>query len=812
MTQSNNNSLKQSFFQNKLDDFSDIWLEALQGSVTGIWDRNVVTGEIRYSSSWFSILGFEDMPPSNQIEESYGRVHPDDLDYVKAQIQAHFEQKTPIYEVKHRLRHKDGRYVWVLSRGKVINRDANGCPLRMAGTTTDISALKESEDNYRHMVELHPQIPWVAASDGGVLDVGPQWSVLTGVPQKEAAPDGWIESVHPQDRAGIEHAWKHCLGTGDRLDAEYRLRRHDGSYAWIRARAAARRNPGGQIIRWYGTLEDVSDRYAAEEARRSSDALASRILEMTGDAVIVCNRNGKITFFNSKATAVLGQNTTQIGDCIRNLFTEIHGVEIRDAIDRAIGAGKAAHFEYFWPLADMWLDVRLYVGVDDISLFLRNISEQHIAQKELLHAASHDLMTGAINRSTLFARLHEALTRQTPENMVALHCLDVDYFKGINDKYGHPVGDKLLKQIVSRLLSHLRRNDLLARSGGDEFLIMQTAIRTSADAIQLAERLNAAMQATFNVDGISIKASLSIGIAISNLSSTNGDSLYQQADHALYEVKKQSRGAYRVFHSEMQSVLDKTSHLHMDFISAFAGDEFFLEFQPIIQLSNRCVVGAEALIRWNHPQRGLISPTEFIPVAEESGLITRLGTWVLHRACEAAHQWPETVKVSVNVSPRQFELDDVYRMVSSVLLTSGLPANRLKLEITESVLLSQNSPNLQTLQDLRDLGITIVLDDFGTGYASLSYLDMFKFDFIKIDKSFVSRICDPEDRHHVFEAVMGMAKALETPVTAEGIETSAQLKYVQSLGCDFVQGFYFAKPMKSDQLLKFMSSPLPAVI
>ncbi|GLR66619.1 hypothetical protein GCM10010909_12990 [Acidocella aquatica] len=812
MTQSDDNSPNRPFFYNKLDDFSDIWLEALQGSVTGIWDRNVVTGEIRYSSSWFSILGFKDMPTSNKIEESYGRVHPDDLDYVKAQIQAHFEQITDTYEVKHRLRHKDGHYVWVLSRGKVINRDGDGRPLRMVGTTTDISALKESEDNYRHMVELHPQIPWVAAPDGSVLDVGPQWFVLTGVRRKEAAPGGWIEAVHPQDQSRIEHAWKHSLGTGDRLDAEYRLRRHDGGYAWIRARAAARRSPEGQIIRWYGTLEDVSDRYAAEEARRSSDALASRVLETTGDAVIVCNRNGKITFFNSKAVALLGQNTAKIGDCIRNLFTEIHGAEIRDALDRAMGAGEAAHFEYFWPLADMWLDVHLYSGVDDVSLFLRNISEQHIIQKELLHAASHDLMTGAINRTTLFTKLHDTLTRQTPENMVALLCLDVDYFKDINDKYGHPVGDSLLKLIVNRLLSHLRRSDLLARSGGDEFLIMLPDVRTSADAIQLAERLNTAMQVAFDVDGISIRASLSIGIAFSNLGSTNSDSLYQQADRALYEAKKQARGAYRVFRQEMQNLLDKTSHLHMDLISALAGDEFFLEFQPIIQLSKRCIVGVEALIRWNHPTRGMISPAEFIPVAEESGLITKLGAWVLRRACEAAHQWPETVKVSVNISPRQFELDDVYRMVSSVLLTSGLPAKRLKLEITESVLLSQNSPNLQTLQDLRDLDITLVLDDFGIGYASLSYLDMFKFDFIKIDKSFVSRISNPEDRHHVFEAVMGMAKALEMPVTAEGIETSAQLKYVQSLGCDFVQGFYFAKPMTSTQLLQFMSSPLPAVI
>ena len=313
----------------------------------------------------------------------------------------------------------------------------------------------------------------------------------------------------------------------------------------------------------------------------------------------------------------------------------------------------------------------------------------------------------------------------------------------------------------------------------------------------------------FDVDGISIKTSLSIGIAVSILGSTNVDSLYQRADHALYEAKKKARGSYRVFRPEMQTELEKTSHLHLDLISALARDEFSLDFQPIIQLSKHSIVGVEALIRWHHPERGSVSPAEFIPIAEESGLITKIGTWALRRACEAARQWPEAVKISVNVSPRQFELDDVRRMVSGVLRDSGLPASRLKLEVTESVLLSQNSPNLHTLQDLRDLNVTLVLDDFGTGYSSLSYLDLFKFDFIKIDKSFVSRIHNPGDRHPVFEAIMGMAKALGLPVTAEGIETATQLKYVQDLGCDFAQGYYFAKPMPNDELLQFMSGLPP---
>lgn len=723
MEQMDNNPIKEPIFLNNMEDFSDIWLEALQGSVTGIWDRNIVTHEIRYSPSWFSIIGFDGIPPSNHIEESYARVHPDDLGYVKEQIRAHFEQETPIYEAKHRLRCKDGSYIWVLSRGKVINRDADGRALRMVGTTTDISALKESEDNYRHMVELHPQIPWIAGPDGGILDVGPQWFAMTGMRPEEATPNVWVTAVFHQDIARLEDAWKHSLEFGDRLDVEFRLRQADGSFAWFRARAAARRSPEGQIIRWYGTLEDVSDRHAAEEARRTSEALAFRVLEMTGDAVIVCNRSGKITFSNTNAAMLVGKDTTQIGACIRHLCTKANCPDIRAAIDRAMSLGQSAHFQTFVPFVDKWLEVRIFVSLDDVSLFLRDISDQHIAQKRLIHAASHDLMTGAINRTTLFAKLYDSLIQQEPGASIALFCLDIDYFKEINDKYGHPAGDHLLKQIVNRLLSHLRRSDLFARSGGDEFLIMQTAVRSSTDAQQLAERLNDAMLVPFNVDGVSIKASLSIGIALSTLGDTSVDRLYQQADRALYKAKKNARGSYRVFHPEMRTELDNSSHLHMDLIAALAGNQFFLEFQPIIQLSKLCIVGAEALIRWHHPKRGLVLPTEFIPVAEESGLITELGSWALRRACETARHWPEFLKISVNVSPRQFELSDVYRMVSDALLGSSLPANRLKLEVTESVLLSQNSQNIQTLLDLRELNVTLVLDDFGTGYSSLSYLD-----------------------------------------------------------------------------------------
>lgn len=943
------------------DDFSDVWSLAIEGSGTGVWDRNIVTGEIRYSRGWHAILGYEDATLSNAIEDSYTRVHPDDLDYVKATIEAHFQQRTAIYEVEHRLRCKDGRYKWVLSRGKVVSRDEAGRPLRMVGTTTDISnirdlteklkrerkraretslqlaglakelsqrtaglaaahrlarvgswrwdpksaclwlspetwwilgrtptaepvtyaqiramyhpddyarsikrldnalrrktpitleyrfihadgsirdalthaepiidadgeivqvrgttqdispyrrieaALRESEDHYRHMVDLHPQIPWTAGPDGGILEVGPQWLAMTGMTREDAMPFGWTKAVHPDDLPSVLPVWRDCLESGRPLDVEYRLRLAAGGYGWVRARAAARRGNDGQIIRWYGTLEDVTDRHLAEAARRASEALAFRVLEATGDAVIVCDRTGIVTFANTKAAAMLGAGLGLVGKPAGTLFAEPHGQRLRHVIARAVTTGEGAHFELFWPPAELWLEANLYVGSDDVSLFLRDISEKRLARQKLRYAATHDFMTGAANRATLFSRLEARLMRQTPGDLTALLCLDLDYFKEVNDVHGHPVGDGLLKQVTGRLHACLRNQDLLARCGGDEFVVMQTGIANPTDAEVLAERIIAAMRAPFEVDGLSLAGSLSIGIAVSTLDEIDSDTLYGRADRALYEAKTKARGSYRMFRPEMQAAFDAVRSLRADIAAGLMREEFSLAFQPIIQLSNGRVAGVEALLHWQHPERGLIPPDEFIPLAEESGQIASLGAWVLNRACAAARDWPEDVKVSVNVSPRQFELGDVPGVVCEALSASGLPARRLKLEVTESVLLSQNASSVRVLQKLRDLGVTLVLDDFGTGYSSLSYLDTFKFDFLKVDKSFMARVREAGDRQPILEAIMGMARALNLPVTAEGIETGIQLDYVHGLGCDFAQGRLFSYPLAADALPSYLA-------
>jgi len=423
-----------------------------------------------------------------------------------------------------------------------------------------------------------------------------------------------------------------------------------------------------------------------------------------------------------------------------------------------------------------------------------DITEWEQAQAQISHMARHDALTSLPNRTLFREELEQALSMVRPADQLAVLCLDLDHFKKINDTLGHPIGDALLSQVAARLRQCAGPNDTVARLGGDEFAVVQFCRGCDPSAVPaLASQIVEAVAAPYEINGHQLVIGVSIGISLAPEDGDNPDALLKNADLALYRAKADGRGTYRFFEAGMDARAQARRLLELDLRLALQRNEFEVHYQPIRDIASDEIVVCEALVRWKHPLRGLIGPNQFIPLAEENGLIIKLGEWVLRTACRDAARW-STACVAVNLSPAQFKNPDLVATVKSALGDSGLPASRLELEITESVLLQNSEATRGILHELRALGLKISLDDFGTGYSSLSYLRSFPFDKIKIDRSFVSELASSNDSLAIVRAVTGLGKSLGIVTTAEGVETDAQLEMLSREGCDQAQGYLISKP------------------
>jgi diguanylate cyclase (GGDEF)-like protein/PAS domain S-box-containing protein len=431
-----------------------------------------------------------------------------------------------------------------------------------------------------------------------------------------------------------------------------------------------------------------------------------------------------------------------------------------------------------------------------------DITERQRAEERIAHMARHDALTDLPNRALLRERLEYELKRVKRGECLAVLCLDLDHFKSVNDTLGHPIGDELLKVVADRLRRCTREHDTIARLGGDEFAIIMTAMEQPTDAAALSKRVRDAITKPYSLDGHQIVADISIGISVAPLDATEPDQLLKNADMALYGAKADGRGAYRFFEPEMDARMRQRRELEMDLRKALVAGEFELYYQPLVDLQSNDITGFEALLRWNHPVRGLISPAQFIPIAEETGLIIPLGEWVLRKACEETAGWPGDFKVAVNLSPAQLKSRNLVQIVISALASAGMAATRLQLEITESVLMQNTFATLATLHQLRALGVQIAMDDFGTGYSSLSYLRSFPFDKIKIDRSFINDLSNGAEPLAIVRAIASLAKSLSMISTAEGVETQQQLEKLQAVGCTEMQGYLFSQARPAEEIVR----------
>jgi diguanylate cyclase (GGDEF)-like protein len=442
-----------------------------------------------------------------------------------------------------------------------------------------------------------------------------------------------------------------------------------------------------------------------------------------------------------------------------------------------------------------------------------DVTEWEKAQEQIHHMARHDGLTNLPNRTLFRERLERALHLAKRGDQLAVFCLDLDHFKEINDSLGHPVGDALLKEVARRLSECITEDDTVARLGGDEFAVVQfcrDCDPTTASA--LASRFVERIAEPYDVAGHQLVIGVSVGVSLAPDDGDHPDALLKNADLALYRAKADGRGTYRFFEAGMDARAQARRMLELDLRAALRRQEFEVHYQPIVDIAGERTVAFEALVRWNHPERGRIAPNHFIPLAEETGLIVQLGEWVLRRACAEAAGWSDPVMVAVNLSPVQFKNPNLTAMVMAALQASSLPASRLELEITESVLLQNSEATLETLHELRAQGVRISLDDFGTGYSSLSYLRSFPFDKIKIDRSFVQELASRDDSMAIVRAVTGLGRSLGIVTTAEGVETEEQLDLLRREGCTQAQGYLFSPPRPAAEVEGMLSDAATAAV
>jgi diguanylate cyclase (GGDEF)-like protein/PAS domain S-box-containing protein len=447
-----------------------------------------------------------------------------------------------------------------------------------------------------------------------------------------------------------------------------------------------------------------------------------------------------------------------------------------------------------------------YEGVPAVLIAVIDVTERKAAEARIAHMAHHDALTELPNRVLFRQRMADALSQRSRSgNLLGVLCIDLDNFKLVNDTLGHPIGDGLLQDVAARIERVIRQRDTAARLGGDEFAVLVPEMKSPQELAVLAQRLIDVISEPYVIEGHMVTVGSTIGIAVAPTDGDDADHLLRNADLALYRAKAAGKSTFRFFEPEMDAQAQTRRQLEIDLRAALAMEKLEVYYQPLVDLVTKDVVGFEALLRWPHPERGYIPPSEFIPLAEETGLITPLGNFVLLRACADATAWPEHIKLAVNLSPMQFRVGNVLTTVSHALAVTGLAPDRLDLEITESVLLDRTDHVIAHLHALRALGVRISMDDFGTGYSSLSYLRAFPFDKIKIDRSFVRDL--PTNRHTmaIVRAILGLAAGLDMKVVAEGIETQADLACLAAEGCKEGQGFLFSEARPQDEVLKLLA-------
>ena len=806
-----------------LKDSEYYWKFAIEGAGDGVWDWDIKNDIKTFSKQWKAILGYAESDSLPTGLEWDNRFHPDDTLYVEQTMQAYLSGIEPTYKLECRMKCKDGSYRWVLSRGMVLKHDDDGVPLRMIGTISDITDRKQAEERLREseqQVRLSQLYGGIGTWKFNFLTHSQIWS--EAITQQLGFPDlanptwdDFLAVVHPDDRSTLIAEAEQQLNHDGSLDIEYRIFDTQGKVRWMRSIGKVDVNSAGRPMTMQGTVQEITSQKEAEhDLHIAATAFESQ------EGMMVTDADNTILRVNKAFTKITGYTPE---DAIGNkssllssgrhdaiFYEEMWNEILKNSYWEGEIWNKRKNGELYpqkltiTAVKDSNNTVTNYVGT------LIDITKNKQAEQDIEALAYYDPLTHLPNRRLMMDRIHHAMAAsKRSKKKGALLFLDLDHFKTLNDTLGHVMGDILLQQVAIRLTSCIREDDTVSRFGGDEFVVLLEGlsvlpIEATTQAEDIANKILNYINQPFYLSSHVYTSSTSIGITLFNGHQSEVEELLKQADIAMYQAKNDGRNAICFFNPQMQTKITAHAKLENELKQAVEQKQFQLYYQIQVDSSLR-PLGAEALIRWIHPKRGIVSPLDFIPLAEQNGAIQAIGRWVIDTACAQLKAWQQDIvtcdlTLSVNISAKQFHQSDFVLQIKTAIQRYAINPSLLKLELTESLLLNDIDETIANMKALAKIGIQFSLDDFGTGYSSLQYLKKLPLYQLKIDKSFIDNIVTDSDDRSIVNTIIVMAHSLGLSVIAEGVETKAQQQFLLTKGCTLYQGYLYSKPVPIDEL------------
>lgn len=802
------------------------WQLALESSEQCLWDWDIPSGALFASQRWKQMLGHDDGAPVVGFDVMLQSVHPDDQHTVREALGAHLDGHTPVYSCQFRVRHKDGQWRWILDRGRVTARTADGSPLRMVGTHADIHEHKLLEQRLRDQQVMlrDAQRLTHTGSWSWDLEQGQAWGsgeflALMDLPEGRFPNSrGWLRLLSRESSLQLAGAWRRMKREGKQVNCDVEVVANRKSPLHLRVWMQPVLDHAGRISRVLGQVQNITEQRQTEALIRWRTELLNRVSalgKIGGCEIEVDTRRVQCT---EECYRIHGLRKEPLAlDRLLSLYTQDSQDAFEAALVRIARGGLPEQLDLCFHRSSghrIWVQVLIELDRRDglpqrFVVLFRDITRERETSERLELLAHYDALTGLPNRTLLRSQVEQAMQEAAERrSTLAMLFVDLDGFKGINDSFGHATGDAMLKLAATRMHQQLRTNDLFGRFSGDEFVVVLRELAEPDDAGHVARKLMAALAEPLDKNESVIKLSASIGIALMEEGREDFDSLLRAADAAMYAAKQSGRNACHYYSQDVLQRMQRRLEIEHALRGALDRDEFSLVYQPLAHATGERAPAVEALLRWHRPGHGHCSPVEFIPIAEQCGEIIRLGDWVIGEACRQAAAWANAglpvSRISVNVSAVQLRDRGFAERVIDLCRDHGWPPTRLELELTESALIRDTEELRRSFELFEENGVQLAVDDFGTGFSNLHYLNRFPVQRLKIDRSFVQDMLHDSGTAKVTQAIVQLGHALGMEVVAEGVETMQEDKLLRDQGCDEIQGYLYSRPLPSREMGAFL--------